>query len=137
MFWTRIHQARTSTRLAPATHRNEFQQGIPWRVALQQSPPPLPPLEPVLPQQPPSRQLFAANGELSRYTLSHKRAHPNPLAPFLLDEAPNLIRSHATGSNFPNHRFLALLAALPGTATNMHGGSLEQLDRGPAVIAVS
>src|ERR1700733_3692265 len=80
MFWTRIHQARTSTRLAPATHRNEFQQGIPWRVALQQSPPPLPPLEPVLPQQPPSRQLFAANGELSRYTLSHKRAHPKPPA---------------------------------------------------------
>ena len=28
---------------APATHRNEFQRGIPWRVALQQSPPPLSP----------------------------------------------------------------------------------------------
>jgi hypothetical protein len=69
-----INTAGAETISTPATHRNEFQQGIPWRVALQQSPPPLSP--PISFYN--SGRLFAeqnaANGKLSNFSLSQERA---------------------------------------------------------------
>ena len=58
---------------------NEFRRSIPWRVALQQRPPPLPSLISVLSQWPPFDRQVAANGEPSITQLFQERAqsrHP-------------------------------------------------------------
>ena len=89
------HQTGTSTKLAPVTHRNEFRRGIPWRVALQQSPPPLPSLISVLSQWPPFDQQFAANGEPSTTQLSQERAQTKPQKPQRSTE----IRRHTVNSS--------------------------------------
>src|SRR5215469_14348200 len=64
--------------LTLATHRNEFQRGIPWRVALQQSPPPLSPLYSFCNKEVLFVQKISANGNCRTSQLSQKRAQSNP-----------------------------------------------------------